>query len=111
MKDERSLKRAKEWDTNRVLLPLAQSKAHQIYESKKEIKQNTNQFYQSRTGSSLKNYQSRIETFQEYKQHDHEDIRSLEKQLTDLKQKSNDKQEKAMQLSQQLNKIKQETKL
>jgi hypothetical protein len=35
----------------------------------------------------------------------------LEKRLTDLKQKSNEKQEKAMQLSQQLNKVKQETKL
>lgn len=34
---------------------------------KQDVKQSCNQFYQSRTGSSLKNYQSRISTFKDYK--------------------------------------------
>jgi predicted nucleic acid-binding Zn-ribbon protein len=75
------------------------------------VKQNTDQFYQSRTGSSLKNYKSRIETFKEYEQHDHEDIKSLEKRLTDLKQKNSEKKEKTLQLNHQIDKLKQEAKL
>jgi predicted nucleic acid-binding Zn-ribbon protein len=88
-----------------------QNKVHEIYQSKKEVKVSCNQFYQSRTGSSLKNYQSRISTFQEYKATDHQNIHSLEQRLTDLKQNSSQKRDKAAELNQQINKLKQEAKL
>ena len=45
------------------------------------MKESCNKFYQSRTGSSLKNYQANIETLKEHKETDHERIKSLEQRL------------------------------
>lgn len=56
---------------------IIQSRASEIYQFKKDVKESCNKFYQSRTGSSLKNYKASIETLKEHKETDHERIRSL----------------------------------
>lgn len=88
-----------------------QSRVHQIYQAKKEGKNNFNQFYQSRTGSSLRNYQTRIDSYREYRQTDAQRIASLEHRLAELKLNTKQKQEQAAEINQEINRLKQEAKL
>jgi predicted nucleic acid-binding Zn-ribbon protein len=82
-----------------------------IYQLKKDIKDNTNKFYQSKNSQSLKTYQTRIKSYKKFTQDDSQKIKQLEDRLMNLNSKYSSTHETVESLNKQIEKIRKEVQL